>query len=271
MKIHSLSKVLVIPLLVMVVFVYFISEKWDRDYSVFVFVPAVLGVILYIFHGNIDYWYLKKFPVGLDRPLIGWIEKYFAPYKKMYGDIKNRFENRLEWYLNGRLFQAVGKEMKTVPEDIKCMVACHAIWMTLYLDDYLVGDFDRIFMYKHHFPTPKNNTLHAVETDSEDGVIILNTNLCTLAVLHPKDYYNIMVHAFAEAILQTKADFPYLSEEAIPEEVCGWKTEAILTQSGLETIEDRIIHIHHFFVFHEVYSRLLPENTKKLKTYFNIP
>lgn len=58
-----------------------------------------------------------------------------------------------------------------------------------------------------------------------------------------------MVHAFAEAILQTKADFPYLSEEAIPEEVCGWKTEAILTQSGLETIEDRIIHIHHFLFF----------------------
>jgi hypothetical protein len=271
MKIYSLSKVLIIPLLAMLVLIYFITEQWGRDYSVLVFIPVTLGVILYIFHGDIDYWYLKKNPFGLDRPLIEWITKYFVPYREMEGELKKKFENRLELYLYGRLFQAVGKEMKNVPEDIKCMVASYAVWMTLYLDDYLIGDFDRIFLYKHHFPTPQNNVLHAVETNNEDGVIILNTNLCTQAVLNPADYYNIIVHAFAECILSLKADIPLLTEENLPEIISGWKKEDILTQTGLKEIDERILHIHHFFIFRELYTELLPENTKKLKAYFNIP
>lgn len=247
------------------------SEYVDRSYSALVFIPATIAVVVYIFHGNIDHWYLKNNPAGLDSDTIKWLQVYFKPYSLFDTKTKSVFEQRLEWYLDGRLFQAMGTEIKDVPEDLKVLVASYGVQMALYKDDYLIGDFDRIFLYKHHFPTPKNHTLHAVETDQEDGVIILNYDLVAMALLQPESYYNVAVHAYSEAMLHvygTIPDWEYVSDI---EKVIGWTEENILQQTGLTKIDPLVIHIHHFFVFNEKYIQVFPVQADRLKKYFGIP
>lgn len=271
MKIRSFSKILTLPILVLFGVVYYFSEYVDRNYSVFVFIPAVIAVVVYIFHGNIDHWYLKKNPAGLDPEIVKWLQRFFKPYALYDAKSKAVFEQRLEWYLDGRLFQAMGTEIKEVPEDLKVLVASFGVNMALYKEDYLIGDFDRIFLYKHHFPTPKNHKLHAVETDHEDGVIILNYDLVAKALLQPESYYNVAVHAYAEAMLHVYGNIPYWEESSDFEKVIGWTKDDILGQTGLNDLDNVMIHIHHFFVFNEKYQQSFPVQAELLKKYFSIP
>ncbi|MFZ1706119.1 MAG: hypothetical protein WAT79_17370 [Saprospiraceae bacterium] len=270
MKIHSLSRVLVLPLLAIVGVVYLLATKVDVNYSILIFLPVTLGVVLYIFHGVIDYWYLNKYPYGLDPHLKKWLKQYFKPYLLMKDIDRQKFDHRLELYLYGRLFNAVGTEWKEVPEDIKCMIACQGIWMTLGLEDFLIGDVDRIFLYKHNFPTPENQQLHAVEVNQVDGVIILNSALAAQALLEPTMYYNVVIHAYAEAIMALQLPTPKCEDETKLEMVSGWKKQDILKQTGLKEIENTLLHVHHFFVFPESYRRLYPDYYTVWSEYFRM-
>lgn len=270
MRIHSFSKVLVLPLLVMVAIVYYLYSVVDSDYALLIMIPVALAVAIYILHGEIDYWYLKKYPYGLDKNLLDWLDKYFWPYRQLGEEDKKKFRVRLELYLNARLILAMGSEVKEVPEDIKASVAGIAVWMSLNLDDFLIGDFDRIFLYKHHFPTPENPQLHAVEVNREDGVVLLNNNLAAQALLQPALYYNVAVHAFAEAIEHVKGAFPGVKEYDRLTLITGWQLQDIEKQTGLIGLNPTYVHVHHFFVFSENYRIHFPEEARALDGYFGL-
>ena len=228
----------------------------------------VLAVAIYIFHGEIDFWYLKNNPYGLDEKLTLWLEKYFWPYTRLGEEDKKKFRLRLELYLNARLIQAMGSEIKDVPEDIKASIAGVAVWMTLNQDDYLIGDFDRIFLYKHHFPTPVNPELHAVEVNQEDGVILLNSELAAKALIEPHKYYNVVVHAFSEVIQHVKGTVSDLDSHEILPLIAGWQIQDIEKQTGLKGLRPSHIHVHHYFVFHDKYKYYFPNETRVLDDFF---
>jgi len=247
----------------------------DRDYSWLVFIPAFLAVIIYIFHGPLDYWYFKKNTPPLDKKLVQWLEKYFPWYHWIETGYTIEFQRRIVLYMYAREFQAIGKETREVPEDIKCMIAAHAVLLTSGREDFLMGDVDRIYIYKHPFPTPAIQTLHSVETNMEDGVIILNSSLLMQALISPKDNYNIALHAYAEALYRI---FPDMATEKLDhtrldelEKHVGWTLAEIQRQTGLSHIPDFCRHIHHFFVFHKNYGELMPENETIIRKYLNLP
>lgn len=269
MRIHSFSKTLVLPLLAMVAIVYYLYNFVDGDYSILIMIPVALAVAIYIFHGEIDFWYLKKKPYGLDQKLIAWLEKYFWPYIQLGEDDKKKFTLRLELYLNARLIQAMGSDIKEVPEDIKASIAGIAVWMTLNQDDFLIGDFDRIFLYKHHFPTPANPELHAVEVNQEDGVILLNSQLAAQALIEPDKYYNVAVHAFSEAIQHVKGAISGIDMNDNLSLIAGWQIQDIEKQTGLKGLSPLHVHVHHYFVFPDKYRNYYPNEARELDVFFN--
>ena len=241
--------------------------------SVYIVIPVALLVALYTFHGVIDHWWLTKYPVPFDPKLKEWLSNHFPPYQTMDDDLRHRFEYRLGLYLNGRLFQSVGKEMRDVPEDIKCMVAAHGVNMTLGMEDYLIGDIDRFFLYKHPFPSPRFPFLHNVETDTEDGVIILSMEQLVNAVIKPDLYYNTAYHAYADAVMYVnkKTDFPVFPEYTWTdlENISGWDKASICRQVGFENLPLLIVHATLFFTFPEKYKMQLPEYYDRLSLAFN--
>lgn len=272
MHIHSFSKILGLPIVLFALGIFYYSWTTNNPLSALIIVPAVLVVTIYVFHGPIDHWWLSKFPPPFDSKLREWLTSYFLPYSRLDAELKSKFEYRMSLYLDGRLFKSVGSELRDVPEDIKCMVAAHGVLMCLELDDYLIGDMDRIYLYKHPFPTPLNPQLHQVEVNIEDGVIILSLDQLTKAVLQPKAYYNTGFHAYGEAFsgIHPQKDYPDCSDSWDKiKAISGWDEFSIKNQTGLESLNPLHIHITLFFSHNEAYRQELPENYVKFSVIFN--
>ena len=246
MHIHSITKVLALPLVLMGIVILYWGWNSGERLSILIMVPAVLLVVLYVFHGLFDHWWLSKFPIPFDPQLKSWLIKYFKPYGVMDAATQNKFEYRLGLYLNGRLFQSMGSEIREVPEDVKCMVAAHGVYMFLGKDDYLIGDIDRIFLYKHPFPSPDFPFLHNVEVNTEDGVIILSMEQLKNAVIDSSNYYNTAYHAYAESFLYTQKNIVYpdfTDSWLVLENISGWPKELFHKQTGIGKVR-----IHYVFL-----------------------
>jgi len=272
MRIHSISKFLGLPIVILTLVILYQSWSSNSQLSAYLLVPALFTVVIYVFHGPLDHWWLTRFPLPFDPKLKEWLEKYFVFYQKLDQHLKREFEYRTGLYLDARMFKSVGSEWRDVPEDIKLMVAAHGVYMCLKLDDYLIGDMDRIFLYKHPFPTPINHRLHSVETNLEDGVIILSLEQLTNAVLNPEDYYNVAFHAYAEAFagMNGQLSFPDCSMTWPQiESISGWTKEIIMNQTGLDNISLLPVHITLFFSKSSQYKNRMPEHYEKFCAIFN--
>lgn len=275
MRIYSLSKVLSFPLVViagLIILNTFVGYR--SEYSIYIFIPVILLVALYIFHGVIDFWWLERNPIPLDDKMKEWFEKYSPYYASLDEDEKVLFGNRLSLYVEGREFKSVGtSELKEVPFDIKCIISSQNIMMTAGLNDYLLGDMDRIYLYKHPFPSPRYQFLHTVETHIEDGMILLSTEHALPGITNPKDHYNIALHAYAEAFtkIYPHYDYPTVNhhEWKQVEEIMGLTKDTILKTMGYESCEVLPVHIVMYFMFPKAYEFHFKNEFNAFKAIFN--
>lgn len=274
MKIHSLSKVLSLPLILLAG--YFLVYEFNQSSydSAWIFLPVVLLTMLFVFHGDIDHWWLEKHPIVLDEQIKLWLNKYSKFYQNLDDQQRAEYEKRLELYLSGREFKAVGtKENRDVPYDIRAAIASQGITMCFGLDDYLIGDLDRIYIYKHPFPSPTYQFLHTVESHGEDGMLILSLKHAIDGILNPKENYNITMHGYADAFIKIKkqSNLPSISEADWPtlETILGIKKERILKTMGFESISILPVHVVAFFEDKEAYAEQFPMKYNRLKTIFN--
>ena len=263
MKIYSLSKVLILPLAIMAIAIFYYSETTgNRNITIWLFLPTILLTIVLIFKPQIDYWWHTKHPIPLDNKIKEWLSKYSNYYKDLNTDDKGKFENRLSLYIEAREFKSVGSEVRDVPEDLKGIIGSIPVMLTMNRDDFLLGDYDRIYMYKHPFPTPRFKFLHSVETNHEDGMVLFSLEHLLAGMTRPKEIYNIGLHAFIEAYYQTfKVDFP--ENTAI-----GWKQiessgdhneQHILDVTGLKYIDLYVVAGVNFFISPEKMEKNNPQ------------
>lgn len=231
---------------------------------------ALIAVTLAIFFAKeeINFWYDKRFPPKLDRPIKIWLENFFPFYQTLEKDDKIKFETRLALYLNARAFQLMLKEKKSIPEDFKAIIAAHAIQMTLGLEDYLIGDYDRIICYNHPFPTPSNQFLHTVETHLEDGVILISLEQLMMSVRSPEKNYNLAYHAYAEALLNI---YPQLQdiEELDVTTILPYDWDHISKLTGFENPAKKAVQLAAFFIRNEEFKASFPKATAQYQEILN--
>ena len=273
MKIHSISKVLAIfPFLAILYFLMYGMGNHE-SWSVLIFIPVFLLVLLYNFYGQIDYWWNTKNPEIIDPKLKEWLLIYSPFYIGLNEEQKKKFEERLMLYIDAREYKSVGtKEHKEVPFDIKGIIASQAIRLTLGLKDFLIGDLDRIYCYKHPFPTPRYHPLHTVEVDAEDGMLILSLEHAIAGIVNPTEYFNIAIYGYAQAFLRVNPnyDYPEVGEETWSDIslVTGMPREAIEDTIGLLPIDMRALHIMAFFDFKDKYTDKFQINSEKWERIF---
>lgn len=225
MKIHSPSKVLLLPVLLIALAIYYYSENiGSRDDTIWFFVPVFLLVLIYLFGPQIDYWWHEKYPIPLDPRLKSWLKENLPFYNYLDTSSIQLFEHRLGLYIEGREFKSVGSEIRDVPEDIKGCIASIPITLSLKDKDFLLGDYDRIYMYGHPFPSPKMPFLHTVEIDHEDGLVLFSLEQLIPGILYPDKYFSIGHYAFLEIYFK-------LQEFSLPDNIT-WKD---IEQSKLYT------------------------------------
>jgi hypothetical protein len=152
------------------------------------------------------------------------------------------------------------------------MIAAHAVRVTLKYDDFLIGDFDRIMMYKHPFPSPRHKFLHIVETEVEDGVIIFTLDYLMNGVLEPAQYYNIAYHAYVEAFCKQNPTIDFSFIESVTtdhmELISGFKVEDLLTTLGYKSLDPVPVVVTYYFTFREKFIELLPDVVERLDAIF---
>jgi len=233
-----------------------------------------LFIALYVFKAQTDYWWHKEYPLPIEPEIKKWLVHNFPFYNSLEGETKQKFEDRLGLYIEARLFTSLGSKEREVPEDLKAMIAAHAVRVTLNYEDFLIGDFDRIMMYKHPFPTPKHQYLHIVETEVEDGVIIFTLDYLLNGVLKPDQYYNIAYHAYVEAFCKQNPTIDFSFLETVTKDhmhlISGFKVEDLLTTLGYKSLDPVPVIITYYFTFRDNFIDLLPDVVAELDDIFAV-
>jgi len=259
MRIYSFSRVLALPLGIALAVLAYMEFMLYYDIVYWLLIPLIGVVILLIFSGQIDHWWNEKHPIPLTDQERKMITEFVPYYSTLSPSSKQTFEHRLSLYTGAREWKNVGgSELKDIPDDIKAVVASQAIMLTFHQEDYLLGDFDRIYTYKHPFPSPKFQFLHTVETDMEDGMILFSMEHLLVGITKPTQYYNIGMHGYAEAFLQQYPDLQYPNIDQVQwshiEQIMGFSKEQILSVLGFEEADFMTMLIVCFFTY--------PANTK---------
>lgn len=188
----------------------------------------------------------------LDPPIIDWLDKYDRYYSGLTADQQVEMHKRAALYERGRSFEAVSFEEKNdVPFDIRCIIASQVVKMSLHHEDYLMGDMDRIYVYKHPFPSPRYKFLHTYETQIEDGVMIFALDYLLPGLQQPEQFYNICGHGIAEAYIKVYPAANYPSADDLHwsevEEMSGFTKTQIMKVLGYPAIDLLPIYIMYYF------------------------
>lgn len=274
MKIHSIADVLIVPFVIALVYMgYQAYTQPNYPYLIWILVPIIIVILIYLFKPQMDFYWHKKFPIELDPKLKDIIQKFNPYYGSLDNDKKSEFENRLALYMEARAFKGVGSEQKDVPYDIKGILSAIPVQMTMHKKDFLIGDMDRIFIYKHPFPSPRFPFLHNVETHVEDGVIILSLEAVHLALTNPDGYYNVAWHAFVEAYLKV-----YKDKTDKIEAHANWETITLISNftekhvleiTLLKAIDPLIVICVLYFSHNEEMQNKAPEVFEAMKGFFS--
>ena len=156
--------------LLLVFFISFLLKDTHDLRASWAIVPLVILVLIYLFQPQIDYWWLSKNPVEIDKELREMIQSTNPFYTKLDQTQKEEFHKRLLLYERGRDFIAKGMEKDTsVPYDIRYMISQIPVSLSFWSKDFLIEKYDRVVIYKHAFPSPLKRFLHTYEINEEDG------------------------------------------------------------------------------------------------------
>ncbi|WP_235297757.1 M90 metallopeptidase family protein [Portibacter marinus] len=234
---------------------------FEQDEFLYPFLAVIaIGLAIFFAKEEINFWYDQKYPPKLDEPIRIWLRNFFPFYSALETKDRERFETRLALYLNARSFQLMLKERKDIPEDFKAIIAAHAIQMTIGLEDYLIGDYDRIICYNHPFPTPGNQFLHTVETHLEDGIILISLEQLMMGIREPKKNYNLAYHAYAEALLTIYPELQKIEELDISK-ILPYELDHVLKITGFskENIGLKTLQLVAFYVNGPDFKKSYPE------------
>ena len=269
MRIHSLSRILSLPIALSILTVLYVSYELEyQNAMIWILFPLVIATAVVIFQGQIDFWWNERNPVPLDPPISDCLKKYDPYYTSLDPNQRQNYDNRLVMYMQGRAFVSVGREHHDVPNDIQAIIASNAVKMLISKKDYLLVDIDRIYLYKHPFPTPRHQFLHTVEIDIEDGVFIFSLEHLVPGMINPKEHYNIAMHGFAEAFQMVfpKEDFTYLDQITWDqiEEVGYHSKDKILKTIGFNQTDITTVAINHFFTHPRRFNLMIPAAYERL-------
>ncbi len=275
MNIYSISHILASPLALITLYLGYNTLTQDNyPHSIWLIVPITGLVLLYLFKPQIDFWWHTKYPIKFDEELGKFLASKNPYYANLEGEEKEKFQNRLNLYMEARDFKAVGtNEQRDIPYDLKALLSSIPIQMTMHKEDFLIGDMDRIFLYKHPFPTPGMQFLHTVETHVEDGVYIFSLHEFQAAVHEPERFYNNIWYGYMDAFLKVYKDDtskiePFATFENI-EQMAKYTEKYILSILGLKAVDPLVVLGALYFTHPEQVKANNPECYKALEQFFS--
>ena len=189
-----------------------------EPYSALMILPAVIAAGVYTLSPQIMWWWWKRNPPDLPTDLAPLLDR-FDLYRKL--DLEGKREFRRRTFLLKEAIHLHGQAIDEFPADVHIMVAASAATVTYYRAEFLLEPFDTVIFYRHVFPSPQHEVLHASELHTEDGAIIWTLNIFLRSVVEPQKYLQLGLYEYYRALfhlepkLRTELDDVALTYEEI--------------------------------------------------------
>ena len=172
----------------------------EQPYTWLLLLPAVLAAGAYALAPQIRWSYWQRHAPDLPTELAPLLER-FSLYRQL--DLTGKREFRRRTFLIRENTEFTGMAIEKIPADVRLMVAASAATVTFYRQDYLIPGFENVIFYKHLFPTPTHDRLHASELYPPDGVLIFTLNYLIRSVVEPEKYLQLGLYEYSRALMHT--------------------------------------------------------------------
>jgi len=136
-------------------------------------------------------------------------------------------------------------------------------------DDFLIGDFENVIFYRHYFPSPVHDELHASELHEDDGAIIWTLNVFLQSVVEPLKYLHLGLYEYARALYHVEHGLrgrleAFTLNYADVEKISGFSEEKLKEFIGLPELD--LLAITHvlYFTHRERMEVLFPELIREM-------
>lgn len=273
MKLHSISVLIAIPLVLLTAYFGYSVFYMDKSEHLMLLIISIISLVLiYTIQPHIDFLWYKRHPQVLDKKEKLFLEKFSSFYQKLNDLQKKKFEERIFIFKRAKSFKLITGETIEMPEEFKIAIASQAVQLTLNLDNFLFKNFDNFFAYKHPFPSPKIQTLHSIEVDFEDNLAIFNMEMLINSMNEQNRFFNIGIYIFSYIYsVQNKTFFKILPDDIFWEKVkniSGFNRETILLYTGYEPDQFSFL-VSIFFIKNENFKKELPQIYEDISRIFN--
>ncbi len=254
-------RILTIIGLVLAISAWRVFFESDGRFMLPLVICILAGVIGYTFHHQIDWWWARKSQPVLPAPMRAMLHQSSQFIHQISPEDREKFEKRMALWVAAKDF--IGKGIDKFPEDIKYITAIYPVLLSFYREHFLYEGLDRMVYYPHAFLTPHiPDDVHCYEVEDEDGVMIFSTEQMMVGHMQPKKYYNILIHAFAEA---HRRKFPGESYPRLPQDI--WNILKRISFIPKGKLDDFIgivqddpwpVVVHHYFVYPEAFKGVAP-------------
>ena len=231
---------------------YYIFFK-ERDDLVLIFsISLVILMISYVFQHQIDQLMTRGVPQTIPGAMRGMLMNTAPHFADMPEQNRMMIEDRMKRWIIRKEF--INQNEQDAPEDMKYIMAYYAALLTLHQQSYLYEKLDRIVFYHHPFLTPAQpDEVHIVEVEPEDGTIIISVPHALKGHLE-KGYYNLALHAMAEAyrVQYMSGDIDWRDDiwEKL-EDASGISRKTIEDYLGLPLEDPWPVAVHHQLVYRD--------------------
>ena len=165
---------------------------------------VLLGILTYIFSSELNHYWLNRFPVEIDER-----EHYFLanhhPFYHSLSHIKQKefgracivFHRKRDYILQG---------IPNFPDDLKVLWSGQAVFLSHIFDMTLEkwNHYEKVVLYPHPFMTPKIETVHASETNFEEGVLLFSVDQLIPGMTQYHRFFNIGLYEFVRIAKKIK-------------------------------------------------------------------
>jgi len=200
MRITSLSIILAVPFLLILGILLPLAFSYEHEWLFpWLIIPVIILTALYIFRPQIDYWWIQRQKLGLDAPLVQWLNENSIFYKSLDENGRQKFETRAALFLESKDFLLKAFEDHKLPEQYKLLAIHEALRITWNHEDFLFENYDRIILYPHAFPTPDHKYLHPYEVHHSDGIVLMSKPHVENGYFNPAQYFNVSLYTWIVA------------------------------------------------------------------------
>jgi len=270
--------ILIFPALVLAVLLWWLMPDepglWD---IVPLVATGVYAAAVYTFNHQINFWWYKRFPPALPKPMKRVLLDFYPYYGKLNTAERQRFEQRLGIIKIDKDF--LPQEFPKMPDDVRHLMLASAVQVTFGLEEYLLPHWGVFAVYRQAFHSPQLQEFHTGEVHYEDGVILLAADPFIEGMKNPKSGYDIGLHYLALALqfenkIERK-DFLFLKNNDREQflhtmsRIRGRENRYETDYANIPEAEDFGLCVEHFFHAPHEFEQQLPDIFHALKKLLN--